>query len=80
MYIGIYKAGEDATTLAFLNRLEALDAFVQKHLDLATKVTAPQPPVGARRTESRRRRRSLMDAPYFFLPPRTTTDIVSSWP
>jgi hypothetical protein len=46
MHIGLYKASEDATTLAFLNRLEALDAFVQKHLDLATKVAAPQPPVG----------------------------------
>ena len=25
MYIGIYKAGEEASTLAFLNRLEAVD-------------------------------------------------------
>ena len=41
VYIGIYKASEDATTLAFLNRLEALDAFVEKHLDLATKAAAP---------------------------------------
>ena len=41
MYIGIYKASEDATTLAFLNRLEALDAFAEKHLDLATKAAAP---------------------------------------
>ncbi|XBH63964.1 hypothetical protein VPH35_117828 [Triticum aestivum] len=41
VYIGIYKAIEDATTLAFLNRLEALDAFAEKHLDLATKVAAP---------------------------------------
>ena len=41
MYIGIYKASEDATTLAFLNRLEALDAFAKKHLDLATKSAAP---------------------------------------
>ena len=41
MYIGIYKASEDATMLAFLNRLEALDAFAKKHLDLATKVAAP---------------------------------------
>ena len=31
VYIGIYKASEDATTLAFLNRLEALDAFVEKY-------------------------------------------------
>ena len=41
MYIGIYKASEDATTLAFFSRLEALDAFIEKHLDLATKATAP---------------------------------------
>ena len=41
VYIGIYKASEDATTLAFLNRLEALDALVEKHLDLATQATAP---------------------------------------
>ena len=41
VYIGVYKAIEDATTLAFLNRLEALDAFVEKHLDLATKAAAP---------------------------------------
>ncbi|XBJ10900.1 hypothetical protein VPH35_015674 [Triticum aestivum] len=40
-YIGMYKASEDATTLAFLNRLEALDAFAEKHLDLATKAAAP---------------------------------------
>ena len=46
VYIGIYKASEDATTLAFFSRLEALDAFVEKHLDLATKSTAPKPPVG----------------------------------
>src|SRR3989337_1943531 len=44
--IGIYKASEDPTTLAFANRLEALDAFVEKHLDLATKAIAPKPPVG----------------------------------
>ena len=37
MYIGIYKASEDAMMLAFFNRLEALDAFAEKHLDLATK-------------------------------------------
>ena len=41
MYIGIYNASEDATRLAFLNRLEALDAFAEKHLDLATKAAAP---------------------------------------
>ena len=41
VYIGIYKVSEDAMTLAFLNRLEALDAFAEKHLDLATKVVAP---------------------------------------
>ena len=41
VYIGIYKASEDATTLAFFNRLEALDALAEKHLDLATKAAAP---------------------------------------
>ena len=41
VYIGIYKASEDATTLAFFNRLESLDAIVEKHLDLATKAAAP---------------------------------------
>ena len=41
VYIGIYKASEDATMLAFFNRLEALDAFAEKHLDLATKAAAP---------------------------------------
>ena len=41
VYIGIYKASEDTTTLAFLNRLETLDTFVEKHLDLATKAAAP---------------------------------------
>ena len=45
MYIGIYKDSEDATMLAFFSRLEALDAFVEKHLDLATKAAAPYPPV-----------------------------------
>ena len=28
-------------TLAFLNWLEALDAFAEKYLDLATKAAAP---------------------------------------
>ena len=46
VYIGIYKASEDATTLSFLNRLEALDTFAEKHLDLATKAAAPQLSVG----------------------------------
>ena len=41
VYIGIYKASEDAMRLAFLNRLEALDAFAEKRLDLATKAVAP---------------------------------------
>ena len=41
VYIGIYNASEDAMRLAFLNRLEALDAFVEKHLALATKAAAP---------------------------------------
>ena len=40
VYRGIYKASEDATTLAFLNQLEALDAFAEKHPDLATKAAA----------------------------------------
>src|SRR3990170_1196476 len=43
VYIGIYKAAEDATTLAFVNRLEALDAFVEKYLDLATKAVGRWP-------------------------------------
>ena len=38
VYIGIYNASEDATTLAFLNRLEDLDAFAEKHLDLVVGV------------------------------------------
>ncbi|KAM3330813.1 hypothetical protein ACQJBY_027122 [Aegilops geniculata] len=41
VYIGIYKASEDATTLAFFSRLEALDALVEKHLDLVTQAAAP---------------------------------------
>ena len=41
VYIGIYKASEDATTLAFLNRLEAMDAFAEKHVALATKAATP---------------------------------------
>ena len=41
VYIGIYKASEDATTLAFFSRLEAFDASVEKHLDLATQAAAP---------------------------------------
>jgi hypothetical protein len=45
VYIGIYKTDEETMPLAFVNRLEALDTFVEKHLDLATKATAPQPPV-----------------------------------
>ena len=41
VYIGIYNVNEDAVMLAFFNRLEALNAFAEKHLNLATKVTAP---------------------------------------
>ena len=41
MYVSIYKASKDATTLAFFNWLEALEAIAEKHLDLATKATAP---------------------------------------
>ena len=37
VYIGHYKASEDKKTLAFFQRLESLDAIVQKHVDLATK-------------------------------------------
>ena len=40
VYIGYYKAGEDRKTLAFFQRLESLDAIVQKHVDLATKAAA----------------------------------------
>ena len=43
MYIGIYKASEDATMLAFFNRLETLDAFAEKHLDLTTKAAGRWP-------------------------------------
>ena len=39
-YIGHYKASEDRKTLAFFQRLESLDAIVQKHVDLATKAAA----------------------------------------
>ena len=46
VYIGIYKAGDDAMMLAFLNRLEALDAFAEKHLDLAINAADPKPPAG----------------------------------
>ena len=46
MYIGIYKASEDAMMLAFFSQLEALDAFAEKHLDLTTKAAAPLPLVG----------------------------------
>ena len=41
VYIGIYKAVNDAEMLAFCGRMEALDACVQKHVDLATKAIAP---------------------------------------
>ena len=40
VYIGNYKASEDRKTLAFFQRLESLDAIVQKHVDLATKAAA----------------------------------------
>ena len=33
VYIGHYKASEDRKTLAFFQRLESLDAIVQKHVD-----------------------------------------------
>ena len=37
VYIGHDKASEDRKTLAFFQRLESLDAIVQKHVNLATK-------------------------------------------
>ena len=40
VYIGHYKASEDRKTLPFFQRLESLDAIVQKNVDLATKATA----------------------------------------
>ena len=40
IYIDHYKASEDGKTLAFFQRLESLDAIVQKHVDLATKAAA----------------------------------------
>ena len=40
VYIGHYKASEDRKTLAFFQRVESLDAIVQKHVDLATKAAA----------------------------------------
>jgi hypothetical protein len=40
VYIGHYKDREDIKTLAFFDRLESLDAIVQKHVDLATKAAA----------------------------------------
>ena len=40
VYIGHYKASEDRKTLAFFQRLQSLDAIVQKHVDLATKAAA----------------------------------------
>ena len=36
VYIGHYKASEDRKTFALFQRLESLDAIVQKHVDLAT--------------------------------------------
>ena len=40
VYIGHYKASKGRKTLAFFQRLESLDAIVQKHVDLATKAAA----------------------------------------
>ena len=40
IYLGQYKASEDRKTLAIFQRLESLDAIVQKHVDLATKSAA----------------------------------------
>ena len=43
VYIGHYEASEDRKTLAFFQRLESLDAIVQKHVDLATKAATTWP-------------------------------------
>ena len=40
IYIGHYKANKDRKTLAFFQRLESLDAIVQKHVNLAMKAAA----------------------------------------
>ena len=40
VYIGHYKASEDRKTLAFFQRMESLDAIVQKNINLATKAAA----------------------------------------
>ena len=40
VYIGHYKASKDRKTLDFFQRLESLDAIVQKHVDLSTKAAA----------------------------------------
>ena len=40
VYIGHYKASKGRKTLAFFQRLESLDAIVQKHVDLSTKPAA----------------------------------------
>ena len=40
IYIGHYKASEGRRTLAFFQRLESLEAIVQKHVDLAMKAAA----------------------------------------
>ena len=40
VYIVHCKASEDRKMLAFFQRLESLDAIVQKHVDLATKAVA----------------------------------------
>ena len=66
VYIGIYKASEDATTLAFLNWLETLYALLRSTL------TSPQnPPLLSRRSVARRtelrRRRSYVDGCIFLL-------------
>ena len=40
VYIDHHKPREDRKTLAIFQRLESLDAIVQKHVDLATKAAA----------------------------------------
>ena len=66
VYIGIYKASEDATMLAFLNRLEALDAFAENTSTSPQKSPLLSRLSVARRTKLRRRR-SYVDGCIFLL-------------
>ena len=66
VYIGIYKATEDATTLAFLNRLEAWMPLLR-----STSTSPQKPPLLSRRSVARhtklRRRRSYVRESIFLL-------------